>query len=308
MSVNDFFKNAPESDTPMPPHSTDPHPHSMGSLTAAVMTGKRPLYLLIGAAALLVLVITLVFSMVIFQGRNLAGSAQEPRPSITDHVSASPPPQSTDSESNHPIPVDTPASIAEHTGCDSPAADAEKLSAYVSYVATEGTWNDDMKNSVTAALKDIDSHCPKSYSLSLLGALAESQIAPQLNALAANGAWITPARPLPQGGIEATNFTSPAKNIHCALSGENLMCSINVYDYPSTPSSCEGKTQTYTLTPKGEISEGCQTKVTATKVLDYGNSVSVKGYGCTVEKDGVTCWNALSGKGFTLKRASENLF
>lgn len=309
MSVNDFFTNKPESDTPTSSYSENPQPHSMSPLAAAVMTGKRPLYLLIGAAALFALVITLVFSMVIFQGRNLAGSTRAPQASASENASTPPSAQATASESTQPTPSpDTPAAIAQRTGCDSPTADAEKLSAYVSHVAAEGAWNDENKNAVTAALKDIDSHCPKSYSLSLLGALADSQIAPQLNALAANGAWITPARPLPQGGIVATNFTSPAKNIHCAMSGENLMCSINVYDYPSTPPSCEGKTQTYTLTPKGELSKGCQTKVTATKVLDYESSVSVKGYGCTVEKDGVTCWNALSGKGFSLKRASENLF
>ncbi|MDP9801075.1 hypothetical protein J2S49_001151 [Arcanobacterium wilhelmae] len=305
MSVNDFFNG--QSSEPNPRHgTTGANTPQHGGIGVALLQGKGPLYFLIGAAALLALVIILVFALVISQGRNLA-SPEAAAPTTSSHAPTSGSEQSASAPASE-TPQFTPETIAEKTACDPTSEDATKLSQFVTQAVSNGAWNSETQDAVTKALKSIDAKCPKSYTVALLGALTDSEMAPQLNALAADGTWITPAKPLPENAVNVASFTSPAKNIHCALSSDNVRCSINVYNYPSTPASCEGKTQTYTLNQKGELERGCATAVSSANIVDYGTNVAANGFGCTVAKDGVTCWHALTGKGFTLKRASENLF
>lgn len=119
----------------------------------------------------------------------------------------------------------------------------------------------------------------------------------------------TPARPAPEGAIEAAAFTTPASNIHCRINDANVECSIYVYDYPSKPASCEGITATYSVGAEGEASSDCQYFVKTNEVFDYGTVIAKNGFACTLEQnDGITCWSEMSGRGFNLTRTADTLF
>lgn len=117
----------------------------------------------------------------------------------------------------------------------------------------------------------------------------------------------TPMRPAPSGAIEAASFTTPAENIHCRINSDNVECSIYTYDYPS-PGQCEGLTATYVVGTEGTVNADCQYAVSVSDVYDYGTAVSLNGFACTLEEDGVTCWSVMSGHGFELKRAADRIF
>lgn len=117
----------------------------------------------------------------------------------------------------------------------------------------------------------------------------------------------TPMRPAPSGAIEASSFTTPAENIHCRINSDNVECSIYTYDYPS-PGQCEGLTATYVVGTEGTVNADCQYAVSVSDVYDYNTAVSLNGFACTLETDGVTCWSVMSGHGFELKRAADRIF
>ena len=107
-------------------------------------------------------------------------------------------------------------------------------------------------------------------------------------------------------------FASPSGNIVCALTADSADCVISNFSYePADLSSCDGEEAGGHLRvePAG-ASMPCDPLVVAgdVSVLDYGESTSAHGYTCESAETGVTCRHDESDYGFSVARASYDLF
>lgn len=283
------------------------------SETSRQPVDKRPLYFLIGAVIVLfIAVIALVYSQVISTGRNIAtdtsapaSSTQPPSEGATDGS-----PATTTSDTPSTDPKTDPsviAAIAQDTTCTTEQSDGPAIIRYASDVIAADLWDTAHKDAITDALGQIDTACEKDYSLYLQDELTDTVSPPQLNSLVADRSWISLERPAPEGAVQLAAFTTPAKNIQCRIENGTLECSIYAYSYPS-PDGCEGITATYSVRETGQVASGCSYAIRTDNVQPYGTVVAVDGLVCDLQQDGVTCWSELTGHGFNLKRAADEIF
>lgn len=120
------------------------------------------------------------------------------------------------------------------------------------------------------------------------------------------------------GGTEEPDapvaFTSPSRNITCAMGMEVTRCAIAEFTYaPPNVDGCTGVTG-----HEVELSgDGARWLCTAgdrpgpageeIQVLAYGSSASAHGFTCQSSEEGVTCRHDESGHSFSLARAGATL-
>lgn len=110
--------------------------------------------------------------------------------------------------------------------------------------------------------------------------------------------------------VEDVVFASPTRNITCAISEDAATCSIAEFTYdPPEIADCEGlRGHEVTVTADGPAwacTEGEAPGPAAddTRVLAYGDTVSLNGFTCASAESGMTCGHDESGRSFTLARA-----
>ena len=110
---------------------------------------------------------------------------------------------------------------------------------------------------------------------------------------------------------EPEYFASPSGNIVCALTTDSADCVIASFDYePEDAEGCEDDAGGHLRVEPAGASMPCEPLVVAGDVpaLDYGETTSAHGYTCESAESGVTCRHDESGYGFSVARASYNLF
>lgn len=286
--------------------------------TGDIQVSKRPLYFLIASALVLVAAVMIVFYvMVIKAGSDLASDPTTN--AATSEVTTTAPEDVTTSPDDDPSPSTSAAgtdfeqaaaaleTVRTSSTCKPGNGDTAAIVNYVTTAEATSNWDDVAKAKVMDTLKAIDDSCPKSFVVLIQQDLSSTTVPKSLNDLVADLSWITPERAAPAGAIEASTFTTPARNIRCTIDDDSVDCSIYTYNYPS-PTGCEGQTATYSTTALGETSAGCSTAVNAAQTYEYGTTIAKNGFACTLEETGMTCWSTISGHGFELKRSADRIF
>ena len=111
---------------------------------------------------------------------------------------------------------------------------------------------------------------------------------------------------------ESEYFASPTGNIVCVMTVDSTECVISNFTYEATDAAdCgdEGAGGHLRVEPAG-ASMPCEPLIVAGDVpsLPYGEAISAHGYTCESAESGVTCRHDESGYGFSVARASYELF
>ncbi|MDP9801146.1 hypothetical protein J2S49_001222 [Arcanobacterium wilhelmae] len=295
---------AAEQTAPMfvPAATAQPEPAQAAAPASSAQTAEKsrlPLYLLVAVLVIAVVGISAyLLRSVLLTNHSLS------EPAATASAQATPSEQPSGAgEDTSPNAI---ATFAQNIGCASPDSDAAAIDTYVKAVVGAGEWDAAHESAVKNALRDIDGTCPKSYSAGLKKAL-EGASASELTAL--NGDWLTAARPASSDALHNSSFTTNAQNIMCSFEGDSVSCTIKGYNFPSQPSSCEGKPQTLTVNTAGEVKLHCDSQVSSSTVVPYDSQIANNGFACTTsEFGGIECWNELTGNGFRVKRAQAETF
>lgn len=289
-------------------HPTTP---AHGRPVTAAPAGERrrwpswlPLAILAAVALILVLIVI----------AQLSGGEDEapPRPGA-----ASAQPQSTGSPSAaNTVAADGEAARAalvglpEATSCADPSTDAGTFGEFARTAAPDGAWADPASGDlVITTLQQLQASCDNVYAVSVASAITGDDAAPEAlrtTVTDAGTGWVELVRAAPPGAQEMSSFASPSQNIDCEL-GDSARCTIGEHDFPQ-PEDCSGPT-TMAVSRDGGAGPDCSQPVGgANGVLDYGQSATSGFSACTSEESGMTCWNTLTGRGFSVARAGYQTF
>ncbi|MFT0847707.1 hypothetical protein VR010_08120 [Actinomycetaceae bacterium L2_0104] len=265
---------------------------------------RSPLYFLIFAGVVLFVTVAVIFYLQVFHTSTQAANPNQ----LSTEASVAPTPSqqqsaTEDSEAALTEARNAVSALAQSPECSDPTATAQTILT----LANQSTDSTDMQT-IKDSLTKLSEACDPQFTVGIRSAFDGAQVPTELATLVSSNDWVTLERPAPEGAISATEFTTPADNIRCRFDGDDVACSIYVYDYPS-PDGCEGKTATYRINPAGEVSAGCTEELNAAAQIDYGQTVQHNGYACSIDQyEGVTCWNELTGNGFQLRRAADRTF
>ena len=135
---------------------------------------------------------------------------------------------------------------------------------------------------------------------------------------AAEQAAPPPAGPiLPSGPALPTSTTTysyqyvdtPSKNISCVLSNEGVGCSILERSYASSGMQDCPDREFSIVALAGRTEVRCGEEYLGQPgdtfhTLEYGETTTFSDYACTSQSKGMTCWNTITGRGFTISRKS----
>ncbi len=119
-----------------------------------------------------------------------------------------------------------------------------------------------------------------------------------------------PVSPAPEGAEEMTELRSPTGNISCHLEEDSVSCSLVERDFSEAGlEDCENGP--FSITVAGEDAEracGSSFLSDSAPTLEYDRSAKRGDVACTSRFDGMTCWNVMTGKGFTVNKVSYETF
>lgn len=119
-----------------------------------------------------------------------------------------------------------------------------------------------------------------------------------------------PVSPAPDGAEEMTELRSPTGNISCHLEEDSVSCSLVERDFSEAGlEDCENGP--FSITVAGEDAEracGSSFLSDSAPTLEYDRSAQRGDVACTSRFDGMTCWNVMTGKGFTVNKVSYETF
>lgn len=119
-----------------------------------------------------------------------------------------------------------------------------------------------------------------------------------------------PVSPAPEGAEEMTELRSPTGNISCHLEEDSVSCSLVERDFSEAGlEDCEKGP--FSITVAGEDAEracGSSFLSDSAPTLEYDRSAQRGDVACTSRFDGMTCWNVMTGKGFTVNKVSYETF
>lgn len=264
----------------------------------------------IGLAALMVVLIALVFYRLIAMGRDAATPPSHPQ------TSANTPTSDTSSANSNPSAQETPTMtlkegreklklLTDNSMCQG-EADADFLVEFARLSEEAGKWDAD-KAEVDARLKELPEKCGDMYVNSLANRLRSASTPSGLAELVEKTLSQAGAdkRPAPQDAIDIPDFYTPTGTIQCAFNDTKLSCTISQYNYAS---ECQGAPTTYSISYDGTSTQSCGTPVTSDSGVSYNTTVAHNGLACTVTQQGVECWHEASGKGFRLSPSSISTF
>ncbi|PFG40058.1 hypothetical protein ATJ97_2578 [Georgenia soli] len=289
-------------------HPTTP---AHGRPVAAAPPGERrkwPSWLPLAILAAVALILVLI---VIFQ---LSGGEDEapPRPGATSAQA-----QSSASATAESSPADNGEAaraalvgLPEATSCADPATDAGTFGEFAQTAAPDGAWADPASGElVITTLQQLQASCDSVYAVSVASAITGDDAAPEAlrtTVTDAGTGWVELVRAAPPGAQETSSFASPSQNIACEL-GDSARCTIGEHDFPQ-PEDCSGPTTMAVSRDAGAGPDCSQPVGGADGVLDYGQSATSGFFACTSEESGMTCWNTLTGRGFSVARAGYQTF
>ncbi|MFE7604561.1 hypothetical protein ACFU1Q_05240 [Brachybacterium paraconglomeratum] len=119
-----------------------------------------------------------------------------------------------------------------------------------------------------------------------------------------------PVSPAPDGAEEMTELRSPTGNISCHLEEDSVSCSLVERDFSAAglEDCADGP---FSITVAGEDAEracGSSFLSDSAPTLEYDRSAQRGDVVCTSRFDGMTCWNVMTGKGFTVNKVSYETF
>lgn len=122
---------------------------------------------------------------------------------------------------------------------------------------------------------------------------------------------------LPSGPALPTSTTTysyqyvdtPSKNISCILSNEGVGCSILERNYASSGMQDCPDREFSIVALAGRTEVRCGEEYLGQPgdtfhTLEYGETTTFSDYACTSQSKGMTCWNTITGRGFTISRKS----
>lgn len=119
-----------------------------------------------------------------------------------------------------------------------------------------------------------------------------------------------PVSPAPDDAEEMTELRSPTGNISCHLEEDSASCSLVERDFSAAGlEDCENGP--FSITVAGEDAEracGSSFLSDSAPTLEYDRSAQRGDVACTSRFDGMTCWNVMTGKGFTVNKVSYETF
>ena len=126
---------------------------------------------------------------------------------------------------------------------------------------------------------------------------------------------------LPSGPALPTSTTTysyqyvdtPSKNISCVLSNEGVGCSILERNYASSGMQDCPDREFSIVALAGRTEVRCGEEYLGQPgdtfhTLEYGETTMFSDYACTSQSKGMTCWNTITGRGFTISRDSHVRF
>ena len=126
---------------------------------------------------------------------------------------------------------------------------------------------------------------------------------------------------LPSGPALPTSTTTysyqyvdtPSKNISCVLSNEGVGCSILERSYASSGMQDCPDREFSIVALAGRTEVRCGEEYLGQPgdtfhTLEYGETTTFSDYACTSQSKGMTCWNTITGRGFTISRDSHVRF
>lgn len=117
-----------------------------------------------------------------------------------------------------------------------------------------------------------------------------------------------PVSPAPPDATAMSSVASPSGNIVCSLAGDIVSCSLREHRLSE---HCPTD-QPVSVQVKGEAEPriGCGQDAGDPQApqLDYGASATDGTVACTSRKDGMTCWNTVTGRGFMVARGTLDTF
>ena len=148
------------------------------------------------------------------------------------------------------------------------------------------------------------------------GASAEQAAQPAADAAEAEAA------PPPSGGPSlapsAKTYSyqyvdTPSKNISCILNDEGVGCSILERSYTSSGMQDCPDREFSIVALAGRTEVRCGEEYLGQPgdtfhTLEYGETTMFSDYACTSQSKGMTCWNTITGRGFTISRESHVRF
>ena len=263
---------------------------------------RSPLYFLIFAGVVLFVTVAVIFYLKVFHA-----STQAAHPGSSSSQTSQEPTSQGPAAAGDSSALTEARSAVATLGTSPQCSDPAKAAQTMLNLAEKSTADSDLKK-IENSLKSLSEECGADFTLDIRAAFTSADMPSKLATIVSSNDWVTLAKPAPSDAISATEFTTPADNIRCQFVGEDVACSIYVYDYPS-PDGCEGKTATYRINPAGKVAARCTEELNAAVEVSYGTTVQHNGFACSVAQyEGVTCWNELTGSGFQLRRAADRIF
>lgn len=260
-----------------------------------------------GGGLVLVLVVALVWMLTSRGGQDPAPQASTPSSETTTTASPTSAPPTADPAGAQAALAGLPASSA----CTDPAADARVFTAFAVAAAPDGTWTvAGADQTVLTALTGLQTTCGPAHAVQVNNALlAGAQTPPALaTSLRDAPAWVQAVRAAPADAQDLTDFTSPSGNIACVLGGDATTCTIDERSFPNPP-QCVAGPVTLVVPLGGDARVDCAAPAASSAaVLGYGTSTTANYFACVSERDGVTCWSTLTGRGFSVARADFTVF
>ena len=106
---------------------------------------------------------------------------------------------------------------------------------------------------------------------------------------------------------------TPSKNISCILYEEGVGCSILERSYASSGMQDCPNREFSIVALAGRTEVRCGEEYLGQPgdtfhTLQYGETTTFSDYACTSQSKGMTCWNTITGRGFTISRESHVRF
>ena len=119
-----------------------------------------------------------------------------------------------------------------------------------------------------------------------------------------------PVSPAPDGALEMDELRSPTGNISCRLEEDSASCSVEDRDFSDAGlEDCEDGPFSLTVADE-DAGRACGESFLSDSAdtLEYDSSAVRGDMACTSRFDGMTCWNTMTGHGFTVNRVSYDTF
>ncbi|WP_147681135.1 hypothetical protein [Actinomyces ruminicola] len=120
-------------------------------------------------------------------------------------------------------------------------------------------------------------------------------------------------RPAPEGAVDAFWLQSPSQNISCELHDDIVGCSVAERYYVEAGQEDCSQSLFSIGVADGEASLSCGNDFIGSAggeliTLEYGSTAANDTFACTSEESGMTCWNQVTGSGFTVSRNGYSVF